>query len=114
MQCIRLNQRCDQREDCANSADEHGCYKRQESALVGKFDMYPPAYVSFSLQYLMSMGHIHQADVQHWGRPCPHTHFLCPGVEYYCLPVMLRCNGVNDCPRQEDEAGCDTYTCPGR
>jgi hypothetical protein len=43
--------------------------------------------------------------------PCPETHFLCP--DYYCLPVMLRCNGVYDCMNREDEAGCETYQCPG-
>nr|KAG5691752.1 hypothetical protein BaRGS_014752 [Batillaria attramentaria] len=30
-----------------------------------------------------------------------------------CLPVYVRCNGVNDCPGREDEAGCENYTCPG-
>ncbi|XP_070204493.1 G-protein coupled receptor GRL101-like [Littorina saxatilis] len=43
---------------------------------------------------------------------CPETHFQCPG-NGYCLPVYLRCNGVNDCPGKEDEAGCDSYSCPG-
>ena len=43
---------------------------------------------------------------------CPETHFLCPDKDY-CLPVYVRCNGVNDCPGHEDEEGCDTYTCPG-
>ena len=43
---------------------------------------------------------------------CPETHFLCPDKNY-CLPVYVRCNGVNDCPGHEDEEGCDTYTCPG-
>ena len=27
--------------------------------------------------------------------------------------MFLRCNGVNDCPGREDEADCDSYTCPG-
>ena len=43
---------------------------------------------------------------------CPETHFWCPDKDY-CLPVYVRCNGVNDCPGHEDEEGCDTYTCPG-
>ena len=42
---------------------------------------------------------------------CPETHFQCP--HSYCLPVYVRCNGVNDCPYHEDEAGCDSYVCPG-
>ena len=43
---------------------------------------------------------------------CPETHFWCPDKDY-CLPVYVRCNGVNDCPGHEDEEGCDTYTCLG-
>ena len=42
---------------------------------------------------------------------CPETHFQCP--HSYCLPVYVRCNGVNDCLYHEDEAGCDSYECPG-
>nr|KAG5695272.1 hypothetical protein BaRGS_028207 [Batillaria attramentaria] len=37
----------------------------------------------------------------------------CRSFEGYCLPVYLRCNGVDDCPGLEDEADCDSYTCPG-
>ena len=44
---------------------------------------------------------------------CPETHFQCPGKWMYCLPVFVRCNGVHDCPGREDEAGCDSYVCPG-
>ena len=46
---------------------------------------------------------------------CPETHFRCAGgARGYCLPVYLRCNGANDCPGREDEAGCDGgYQCPG-
>nr|KAG5685222.1 hypothetical protein BaRGS_030460 [Batillaria attramentaria] len=33
--------------------------------------------------------------------------------EDICLPVYVRCNDVYDCPGHEDEADCDTYTCPG-
>ena len=43
---------------------------------------------------------------------CPGTHFWCAGRDY-CLPVFVRCNGVYDCPGQEDEGGCDVYACPG-
>ena len=42
---------------------------------------------------------------------CQLTHFKCPGG--YCLPIYLRCNGVDDCYGREDEVSCDSYTCPG-
>ncbi|XP_025083293.1 G-protein coupled receptor GRL101-like [Pomacea canaliculata] len=44
---------------------------------------------------------------------CPETHFQCPGSNFYCFPVYVRCNGVFDCPGKQDETACDTYTCPG-
>ena len=44
------------------------------------------------------------------GDPCPQTHFWCgPG---YCLPLYVRCNGVDDCPGRQDETGCEDYGCP--
>nr|KAG5693900.1 hypothetical protein BaRGS_014341 [Batillaria attramentaria] len=50
-----------------------------------------------------------------WNCSVPHwadfqQHFLCDG---YCMPVYVRCNDVYDCPGKEDEAACDSYTCPG-
>ena len=47
------------------------------------------------------------------GARCSETHFRCAENEGYCLPVYLRCNGVNDCPGRGDEAGCEEYTCTG-
>ena len=43
---------------------------------------------------------------------CPQSHFQCPD-DGYCLPVYVRCNQVRDCPGGQDEARCDSYTCPG-
>ena len=43
---------------------------------------------------------------------CPESHFECPGTRH-CLPIYVRCNGVYDCPGRQDEAACDSYTCPG-
>ncbi|KAL8625090.1 hypothetical protein ACOMHN_030725 [Nucella lapillus] len=49
---------------------------------------------------------------------CPESHFACPlsrrlPVQYYCLPVYVRCNKAFDCPGREDEKGCSSYSCPG-
>ena len=43
--------------------------------------------------------------------PCPEDHFQCPSG--HCIPLLLRCNAVYDCPGHEDESGCGRYTCPG-
>jgi hypothetical protein len=42
---------------------------------------------------------------------CPAWHFRCVSA-LLCLPVYMRCNGVPDCPRGVDEAGCSSYKCP--
>ena len=31
----------------------------------------------------------------------------------WCLPIFLRCNGVDDCYFGEDERDCKLYHCPG-
>ena len=35
---------------------------------------------------------------------CPLTHVQC--FQGFCLPIYLRCNGVDDCPYREDEISC--------
>ena len=113
MQCIPLSGYCDFRADCANNVDEHLCYDVRE-----QFDSKvrtPGSPVIVILNHLNNkiMKRVTRRTVQQWGAPCPGTHFICPGI-HLCLPVVARCNGVNDCPGQEDEVGCDSYTCPGR
>ena len=39
--------------------------------------------------------------------------FLSLSGASYCLPVYLRCNGVYDCPRREDDYQCQSPSCPG-
>ena len=46
-------------------------------------------------------------------KSCPETHFWCSKERLYCLPVYVRCNGVRDCTRGEDELDCEDYLCPG-
>nr|KAG5697925.1 hypothetical protein BaRGS_026863 [Batillaria attramentaria] len=67
----------------------------------------PPAVVHFNHHGDFAVSSTNSGNV-----PCPQTHFQCAG-NGYCLPVYVRCNGVYDCPGKEDEAACDSYTCPG-
>nr|KAG5708256.1 hypothetical protein BaRGS_021190 [Batillaria attramentaria] len=67
----------------------------------------PPARVDFDGRGDFTVTSLNVSDLA-----CPETHFQCPG-DGYCLPVYVRCNGVYDCPGKEDEAACDSYTCPG-
>nr|KAG5686645.1 hypothetical protein BaRGS_013432 [Batillaria attramentaria] len=48
-------------------------------------------------------------SVPHYGSFKQHLHC----ESNYCLPVYVRCNGVYDCVGHEDEADCESYTCPG-
>ena len=85
--------------------------------------VYPPG----SITYFLNVSHAGIVDFDrtslHWlgsfrvrpmtGALCPETHFRCAEIESFCLPVYLRCNGVDDCPGREDEAACEEHTCTG-
>ena len=100
-QCFFHDQFCDLNIDCYDGTDEL-CYIRRQFLNMTTL---PPAVL----------------DVDGTGRPflrqmkdsdeCPVTHFQCS--QGYCLPIYLRCNGVDDCPNREDEASCESYTCSG-
>nr|KAG5698615.1 hypothetical protein BaRGS_027126 [Batillaria attramentaria] len=76
--------------------------------------MKPPAQVDFDGRGKVSFKSLDLAPHDQLNNfSCPETHFQCPGIDYYCLPVYVRCNDVYDCPGKEDEAACDSYTCPG-
>ncbi|OXB56906.1 hypothetical protein ASZ78_012344 [Callipepla squamata] len=40
---------------------------------------------------------------------CKPTEFLCPSKG--CIPAILKCDGVPDCPLNEDEVGCPITDC---
>ncbi|KAK7108866.1 hypothetical protein V1264_016527 [Littorina saxatilis] len=109
-QCVPLNQRCDEIVQCLDESDEADCQKNVK-LFQSIFLPPPPRLVNFdgrgNVEY--SPLDMERAD---GGPVCPDTHLFCPG-DGYCVPVYVRCNGVNDCPGKEDEAECDTYTCPG-
>ena len=82
-----------------------GDFRALPSPAVVHFD--PTADTGMSI----TMTKVQQPSGDNRTSVCPESHFQCPG-NGYCLPVFLRCNGVNDCPGLEDEQDCFTYTCP--
>nr|KAG5689452.1 hypothetical protein BaRGS_026013 [Batillaria attramentaria] len=81
----------------------------------GKWNCSVPHWADFQQHFLfISLDGKGSFTIYALGRnsTCPETHFRCPG-DGYCMPVYVRCNDVYDCPGKEDEAACDSYTCPG-
>ncbi|KAL8617016.1 hypothetical protein ACOMHN_014187 [Nucella lapillus] len=99
-QCISNDDRCDGMLHCVDASDENCPLIIQN--VPEPVD--PPALVTFDGRGQYSVHRMAPND------SCPRTHFRCG--DSYCLPMYLRCNGVEDCPGHEDEAGCELHTCP--
>ncbi|KAL8562025.1 hypothetical protein ACOMHN_031796 [Nucella lapillus] len=104
-QCFPLILRCDGILHCSDDSDEAMCMNSQDNV---NSIVLPPAVIRFMETDTITFTAVNASLVPDI---CPETHFQCP--EGYCLPVYVRCNGVLDCPDGEDEAGCDSYICPG-
>ena len=105
---------CDGELTCKDGSDERHCKIAKYFMLTSPRAPHPPAIISFT----RSDGRFISLPLEPRGSTnysllCPDSHFECLLLHYLCLPVYLRCNGVNDCPGHEDEAGCERYTCPG-
>jgi hypothetical protein len=98
---------CDWRDDCLDASDEQLC----DNYRTGNIDSFsrpqPPVIIDMD-----GLGSLTTQAMDPADPTCPDTHFRCPGQHVYCLPVYLRCNGVQDCLGGEDEI-CDDVTCPG-
>ena len=98
---------CDTQSHCVDGTDERNCdmFSSGGRHLKGRL---PPAIVDFNATLKTE----DRVTVRNLSTSCPDTHFQCLD-DGFCLPVFLRCNGVNDCPDREDEADCVSFTCPG-
>ncbi|XP_076464213.1 uncharacterized protein LOC143296261 [Babylonia areolata] len=105
-QCVpHSNARCDNGRDCWDGSDELCMVVHAGDTNIVRKP--PPAVIHFE----DSSGQFTQTLLPS-SEGCPDTHFACS--DGYCLPVFVRCNGVYDCAAdKEDEADCDTVTCPG-
>ena len=113
-QCVLLEHRCDKIFHCLDLSDELLCdnlrsgYSDISFIKSVKLTYFVGQRMFVSIDDLGTLAPQNVSD----DFPCPLTHFWCSD-DTYCLPVFLRCNNIYDCPNHEDEAGCDTYTCPG-
>ena len=100
-QCISQDKLCDLKIDCYDGSDEFCELERFFLNLT----TLPPAVVEVDGTGRPFLGQMKDSD------ECPVTHFRCS--QGFCLPIYLRCNGVDDCPNREDEASCESYSCSG-
>ena len=99
-QCIALHQECDGTSDCYDGSDETCSKDVQPLPLTSQ-----PAVLDVDGTGQPIFREMNNSD------ECPLTHFQCS--QGHCLPIYLRCNGVDDCPNREDEASCEKYSCSG-
>ena len=112
LQCIPNDQFCDGIEQCLDGADERPCVPNTLANQM-KLGYTLPFTGVISLDGAGNFILTTTNETSPASTACPDTHFQCPGSTFYCLPVYVICNGVNDCPGKEDEVACSDFVCPG-
>lgn len=107
-QCVANNKICDGILHCSDGSDEL-CYINKIYVTYTNISLSPgvifPDRATIEIHGKVILRPMNISD------ECEPTHFQC--LDGHCLPVYLRCNGVDDCLGREDEVACDSYTCPG-
>ncbi|KAL8560513.1 hypothetical protein ACOMHN_023786 [Nucella lapillus] len=114
LQCFASSQFCDGQVECVNGDDEGDCISTRELRSERYLSPLPPAVIDFVKNGTTIFTRIETEDKgqQLSSVICPETHYQC-AHNGYCLPTFTLCNDLFDCPDHEDEADCDSYTCPG-
>ena len=131
--CLHFDKLCDGKSDCEMADDEMGCLDAGTTLLLegSQFtniqgDNYVlncnsggQVYSVRAICYYDTVGDkmAHCEDGTHLGAVGACMDFACFQAfkcSYsYCIPIRKICDGVTDCPGQEDETKCEYYTCPG-
>ncbi|XP_070184274.1 G-protein coupled receptor GRL101-like [Littorina saxatilis] len=109
-QCVESDEVCDGPVDCADDSDERNC-GRERSEII-KTESQAASVTSSWQQRIHGGQTLNLIQIISIKPPCSEDLFQCV-EDGYCFDVQFRCNGVQDCPGGQDEAGCADYSCPG-
>ncbi|KAG5307229.1 VGR protein, partial [Acromyrmex insinuator] len=118
--CISKTFVCDKISNCEDGSDETHEVCESTQCLDGQFRCNNTYCISTSLVCDGFYDCLDKSDET----LCPHSLDTCSKNEYQCfdtnlcLPKQVRCNGIDDCPKYDDEYGCevcsnDEFSCDG-
>ena len=132
--CLHYDKLCDGKPDCDMADDESDCFAGEtilspdsshfinipEDSYALKCKSGDQVYDETAICRYDTIGDkmIHCEDGTHLGSLGVCMDFACfqsfKCMHSYCIPIRKICDGVIDCPNQEDENKCEHYTCPGQ
>ena len=124
---------CDGKQDCATADDELDCYTSGSPMVITNTFITNVHKNTYTLECTSGDQYYDQTSICHYDTvggkmvPCEDgthlggvlacTEFACIQsfkCNYsYCIPIPKICDGVIDCPNQEDEFHCEEFSCPG-